>query len=97
MYLLGVVYCAHCIMTGRVSIGTLTAVMQLIGQVQGPFATISGYLPRWYAMAASTERLKEIESCADDGQAADGETMREYYAQKFTCADPSGGVLCLSP
>ena len=66
MYLIGVVYCAHGIMTGRVSYGTLTAVMQLIGQVQGPFANISGYLPRWYAMTASAERLMEAERFADD-------------------------------
>lgn len=66
MYLIGVVYCAHGIMTGRVSYGTLTAVMQLIGQVQGPFANISGYLPRWYAMTASAERLMEAEGFADD-------------------------------
>lgn len=66
MYLIGVVYCAHGIMTGRVTYGTLTAVMQLIGQVQGPFANISGYLPRWYAMTASAERLMEAERFADD-------------------------------
>ena len=75
MYLIGVVYCAHGIMTGRVTYGTLTAVMQLIGQVQGPFANISGYLPRWYAMTASAERLMEVEGYDDDMQAADGETM----------------------
>lgn len=83
MYLIGVVYCAHGIMTGRVTYGTLTAVMQLIGQVQGPFANISGYLPRWYAMTASAERLMEVEGYADDMQAADGETMRRYYTRDF--------------
>ena len=83
MYLIGVVYCAHGIMTGRVTYGTLTAVMQLIGQVQGPFANISGYLPRWYAMTASAERLMEVEGYADDMQAADGETMRYYYTRDF--------------
>lgn len=83
MYLIGVVYCAHGIMTGRVTYGTLTAVMQLIGQVQGPFANISGYLPRWYAMTASAERLMEVEGYDDDMQAADGETMRRYYTRDF--------------
>lgn len=83
MYLIGVVYCAHGIMTGRVTYGTLTAVMQLIGQVQGPFANISGYLPRWYAMTASAERLMEVEGYADDMQAADGETMRRYDVREF--------------
>lgn len=83
MYLIGVVYCAHGIMTGRVTYGTLTAIMQLIGQVQGPFANISGYLPRWYAMTASAERLMEIEGYDDDGKAADRETIRHYYECDF--------------
>lgn len=83
MYLIGAVYCAHGIMTGRVTYGTLTAVMQLIGQVQGPFANISGYLPRWYAMTASAERLMEVEGYDDDMQAADGETMRRYYTRDY--------------
>ena len=83
MYLIGVVYCAHGIMTGRVTYGTLTAIMQLIGQVQGPFANISGYLPRWYAMTASAERLMEIEGYEDDGKVADRETMHHYYEHDF--------------
>ena len=83
MYLIGIVYCAHGIMTGRVSYGTLMAVMQLIGQVQGPFTNISGYLPRWYAMAASAERLMEAENYPDDGEMADGDAMRRYYKEQF--------------
>lgn len=83
MYLLGIVYCAHGILTGRVTYGTLTAVMQLIGQIQGPFANISGYLPRWYAMLASAERLLEAESFPDDGRTMDAGAIREYYEQRF--------------
>ena len=83
LYLLGVVYCAWGIMTGRVSYGTLTAVMQLIGQIQTPFANISGYLPRWYAMTASAERLMEAESYAGDGTVADACAMRDYYEHDF--------------
>ena len=37
------------------------AVIQLIGQVQNPFANISGYLPKFYACLASAERLMEAE------------------------------------
>ena len=83
MYLLGAVYCAHGIITGRVTYGTLTAVMQLIGQVQGPFSNISGYLPKWYAMIASSERLMEIEAFEDDGLSADRESMHRYYEREF--------------
>ena len=84
MYLLGVVYCAYGILRGTVSYGTLTAVMQLIGQIQGPFVNISGYLPRFYAMTASAERLMEIEAFADDAQARDADTVYDYYLESFT-------------
>ena len=84
MYLLGVVYCAYGIMTGSVTYGTLTAIMQLIGQIQGPFVSISGYLPRFYAMTASAERLMEIEAFADDPAARDSDEVYDYYLESFT-------------
>ena len=85
MYLFGVVYCAYGILTDSVSYGTLTAVMQLIGQIQAPFANISGYLPRWYAMTASAERLMEIEQYPDDGTqtALSFDQVSDYYEKRF--------------
>ena len=62
MYLIGVAWCGYGILTGSVSFGTLTAIMQLISQIQYPFANITGYLPRFYAMLASAERLMEAEA-----------------------------------
>ena len=56
-----VVWCGYGILTGPMSFGTLTAMAQLVGQVQAPLANISGYLPRWYAMLGSAERLAEVE------------------------------------
>lgn len=70
MYLLGVGWCGYGILTGTVSFGTLTAVTQLIAQIQAPFANITGYLPRWYAMLASAERLMEAEAFPEDGPEA---------------------------
>ena len=84
MYLLGVVYCAYGILHGTVSYGTLTAVMQLIGQIQGPFVNISGYLPRYYAMTASAERLMEIETFADDETAQDADDVYDFYLEFFS-------------
>lgn len=66
MYLFGVVYCGYGILTGRITYGTLTAITQLITQIQSPFANITGYLPKWYAMLASAERLMDIEGFEDD-------------------------------
>jgi ATP-binding cassette subfamily B protein len=64
-YVGGAVYCGYGILTGTLTYGTFTAVLQLIGQIQSPFANISGYLPKYYAMTASCERLMEAEQFAD--------------------------------
>ena len=66
MYLIGVCYCGYGILTGTITYGTLTAITQLISQIQSPFANISGYLPKFYAMTASAERLMDIERFEDD-------------------------------
>ena len=66
MYLFGVCWCGWGILTETITLGTLTAVTQLISQIQSPFANITGYLPRFYAMTASAERLMEIESFEEE-------------------------------
>ncbi len=63
--LLGVVFCGYGILSGTMSYGTFVAVLQLIGQVRMPFSDISGFLPRYYAMLAGTERLMEVEKLPD--------------------------------
>ena len=82
MYLFGVCYCGYGILLGTISYGTLTAITQLISQIQAPFANITGYLPRFYAMAASAERLMEIEDFRNDSEntALDIDTVKKYYA-----------------
>ena len=61
IYMIGVLYCGYGILMGSISYGSFTAVLQLIGQVQSPFANLTGYLPKFYAMLASAERLMEAE------------------------------------
>lgn len=46
--------------------GTVTAMLQLVNQIQAPFANLSGLLPRYYAVIASAERLMEIEALPDE-------------------------------
>ena len=67
MYLLGFGWCGYGILKGTISFGTMTAITQLLTQIQAPFANITGYLPRYYAMLASAERLMEAEAFAGDG------------------------------
>jgi len=85
MYLLGVAYGGYGIINGTVSYGTLTAILQLIGQIQSPFANITGYLPKFYAMTASAERLIEAENFADDCPqgAKPGDEIHKFYKEKF--------------
>ena len=83
-YLLGIGFCGYGILTGTMSYGNLMAIMQLVGQVQSPFANITGYLPRYYAMLASAERLMEAEAFAPDSEhpLAEEETL-EFYRTKL--------------
>ena len=49
--------------------GTVTAMLQLVNQVQSPFASLSGVMPLYYSMIASAERLIEIDSIEEEVQA----------------------------
>ena len=86
MYLVGIFYCGYGILQGTITYGTLTAITQLIGQVQSPFANISGYLPRYYAVIASAERLMEIEKFRDDisEETLSLSDVSEYYDKKLS-------------
>lgn len=44
-----------------ITYGTLAAVLQLVSQVQAPFAAFAGMIPQFFAMTASCERLMELE------------------------------------
>ncbi|MCI8635992.1 MAG: ABC transporter ATP-binding protein [Eubacterium sp.] len=84
-YVLGAVFCGYGILTQTMSYGNLMAVLQLIGQIQNPFANITGYLPKYYAMLASAERLMEAEGFADDcaGEVISPSERKDFYEQEF--------------
>lgn len=84
-YLLGAVFCGYGILTRRMTYGSFVAVLQLIGQVQAPFANLSGFLPRTYAMLASAERLLAVEKLpATPSEAVRSlQTVRRCYEEKF--------------
>lgn len=78
-YLLALVWCALGLLRGTMSYGTLTAVLQLVGQIQGPFAQLSGYVPKYYALCTAAERLIALEE-----QPAEQRCALEQAAE--TCA-----------
>ncbi len=60
--------------------GDLSAILQLVNNVQVPFASLSNVFPTYYAMIASAERLMELEDIEAEDAIGDGgfdaETVR---------------------
>lgn len=83
--LFGVIYCGSGILHGTMSYGAFAAVQQLITQIQGPFANLTGYLPRFYAMLASADRLREAESFPDDltAEPVSPDEVQRFYRQEL--------------
>lgn len=85
VYVAGGIYCAVGILNGAMSYGDFTAILQLIGQIQSPFANITGYIPKYFAMTASAERLMDAEIFEDDlSEETDGTfDPSSFYSSKF--------------
>lgn len=58
-------WCAAGLLRGQVTFGDLTAVTQLVSQLQAPFVNLSGVIPKYTAMIAASERLMELDTLAD--------------------------------
>ena len=77
---LALVWCAWKLLLGQMSFGSLTAVIQLVNQLQTPFVNLSGILPQYTAMTASAERLMEL--AAIEGEAPSSlENIHSVYDQ----------------
>lgn len=57
---------------GGLDFGTVMAMIQLVNQIQAPFAAMSGLLPRFFALIASTERIMEIDDLPNEISVNDG-------------------------
>ena len=79
-YVAAAVCCAWGLLKGTMSTGTLVAILQLVVQIQEPFANLSGLVPEYYAMLASAERLMEAEAYPPDGAPPrPREEVRDFY------------------
>lgn len=59
-------WCAIKVSMKAMTYGTLTAVLQLISQIQTPFVSITKMFPQYYAVLASAERIMEIENITNE-------------------------------
>lgn len=65
-YFYGMIWGAFNIYSGLITYGTLTAVLSLISQIQGPISGLTGIIPQYYSALASAERIMEIEEIEDE-------------------------------
>lgn len=98
MYLLGIGFCGYGILAGTMSYGNLMAIVQLIGQVQSPFANLTGVLPKYFAMIASAERLMEAEAFRREEEAPlpEGQTLA-FYETAFKAIRLEGAGFTYQP
>ena len=85
-YVLGFAWCGFGILGGTMTYGTLTAVIQLIGQIQTPFANMGSVFPKFNSMLASAERLIELDvENVDEGPRS--ELSREAFYKEMNSID----------
>ena len=83
------VWCAAGILAGTITYGTMTAVTQLVNQLQNPIVGLSGLLPQYIAMSAAAERLQELDqlpktaSCRQDDPQKLYSQMDNIVAEKI--------------
>lgn len=65
-YLVTIFWGSLNILDGKMTYGTLLAMLQLVGQIQFPLANLSGFIPRFYKMIASAERIMTLENLSND-------------------------------
>lgn len=73
---------------GLMSFGSLTAILQLVEQLQSPFRSLSSLLPMLYGMTASTERLMELENLPEEVLEGSNFDRAEIYREaECFCAE----------
>ena len=79
------VWCAAGILNGMTTFGELTAVIQLMAQIQNPVANITGVIPQYVAMVAAWERLDEIFTLDRKKETGDVDALIAYDEMQSIC------------
>lgn len=84
-YLFAVALGGFRVYQGRIDIGELTAILQLVSQIQAPLSSLASVLPTFYGILASAERIMEIEEYDDELDVnTDIGDINEYYKKLET-------------
>ena len=80
-------WCSVRLLRGEMSFGSLTAVIQLVNQLQTPFVNLSGVLPKYVAMVASAERLAELDEIRGEPESRVEDPRAVYNRMKAIRAE----------
>ena len=75
-------WCGTKLLHGQLSFGSLTAVTQLVNQIQMPIMNLSAVIPQYIAMSAAADRLKELSDLEPEAEPL--EATREELYQRMT-------------
>lgn len=64
-YIFALAYGSYQLLHG-LDYGNLVAMLQLVSQIQYPFSSLSGMLPKYFALLASAERIIELDNIKDE-------------------------------
>ena len=72
------IYSAFGLLNGTMTFGQMTALSQLVSQIQTPFVNMSGIYPQYIALLASAERLKELCDLHEEMPSGEFDVALEY-------------------
>ena len=84
-FVFAVAFGAYRIIFFGMSYGNVTAMIQLVSQIQSPFASLSSVLPRYFTLLASAERLMEIDELPDEFHENEGEIDVQSAYEDLEC------------
>ena len=96
-YYIVLTWCAFGLMGGAVTVGMMTAFLQIINQIRMPFQSFTGIVPQFFSAVASAERLLKLFNLPDEEentQTADFSSWQSIRFEKVSFAyDPDHVVL----
>ncbi len=80
-------WCAFGLLNGALSFGSLTAVTQLVSQLQSPLVGLSGIIPLYIATAAAADRLMELTELEQQRAPSIENPADVYQSMNAICAE----------
>lgn len=78
-WLFAMLWGCYGIYSGAISYGMLTAMLQLVGQIQNPISSLTGEMSQLYGAVSSAERLDELLSKQDEERFISGRDPQSLY------------------